>query len=117
MKATSTGALPITKPFRESSGISFSWRRGDILQPLDYWSADGWFSNSPPWREYYRGYTRLPLPFISIRIGRWGFYAGAKGFGVDKEDYLRWVPAREVFDGSTAIMLSIRMTTNLGEEQ
>jgi hypothetical protein len=53
----------------------------------------------------------MPGKFISIRIGHWAMYWGAKGFGVDSEQYKNWLPPESVYEGSQAIMgLSARMS-------
>lgn len=114
MKVKASGTLPITQPFRSTNGITISWRTGDIVQPLDFWSGRGWFSDAEAFREVYWSYTRIPLPFVTMRLGWWGFCFGAKGFGVDSESYKRWLPEGEIFEGSQAIMLfTFRMTTTL----
>lgn len=114
MNVSATGALAPTSPYRATNGITFSWRRGDVVQPLDFFSGAGWFSDSPPFREVYRSYTRLPLPFVSIKLGRFGWYFGAKIFGVDSESYKRFLATPDVYAGSLAMMLfSWRMTFTL----
>jgi len=61
----------------------------------------------------------LPAPlfnpgvFISWRFGRHGGYIGAKCYGVDSPAYKHWLPASEVYEGSQAIMFSIRPHANL----
>lgn len=117
MQVEATGSLPLTQPYRTTSGISISFRRGDIMQPLDFFSGAGWFSDAPAFREVYRSYSRLwlPIPFVSIRIGSWGWYFGPKAFGVDSDAYKRFLATPDVYVGSVAIMLfSWRMTRNIG---
>lgn len=114
MKVTFTGSLPLTSDWLPANGFLLSWRRGDVVQPLDFFSGAGWFANVPPFREVYRSYTRIPLPFVTMRIGHWGWYFGAKGFGVDSDSYKNFLATPDVYVGSQAIMLfSFRMTRAL----
>lgn len=96
---------PITAPFLSSGGLMVEFRGGDFCHPL---GAGDWFK--PPYFEKVaRFFVRFPvLPFISYRIGNRAGYFGAKAYGVDSPEYKNWLPAEDVFDGSQAIMFSIR---------
>lgn len=105
---------PLVKPFLEKSGIFVEFRGGDFIFPK---GKGEWFK--PPYfpKGVFRSFLTWPwLPFITIRIGNWGMYFGAKAFGVDAPAYKEWMcdPA-EVYDGSQAIMFSIRMSRALGK--
>lgn len=104
---------PTTSPYRATNGITFDLRGGDVVQPLA-WTAsnpDGssaWFM-PPYFKRWLRFYMPLPiLPWLSIRVGRFGFYFGAKCFGVDSEAYKGWfakTAQSDVYVGSRAVML------------
>lgn len=104
---------PSTAPFRKTSGIFIEFRGGSFCHPL---GQGDWFK--PPYFErvlhFFLGWPIIP--FISWRIGNRGGYFGAKIYGVDSEAYKNWLPAEEVYDGSQAIMFSIRPFANLSEQ-
>lgn len=50
------------------------------------------------------------LPFVSIGIGRFGFYIGFKVYGVDLEWYRKWLRDEEVYIGSNALHPTMRFT-------
>ena len=115
------GAEPTTAPYRSTTGVSFDLRGGDVVQPLalSVTNADGssrWFT-PPGFPRVLRFRMPLPLlPWISVRIGRFGFYAGAKCFGMDSAAYpdTLGVPSVEIYSGSKAIMLfTMRFTGQL----
>lgn len=108
-----TEVTPITSPYPTSSGIIVHLIGGDVVQPL---GGGDWFK-PPYFNRVFRSYTRIPfMPFISVRLGRFGFYAGSKVFGVDSPAYLVWmVPKEEVYEGSLAMMAcSIRGSRSIG---
>lgn len=91
-------------PLPEKNGIVFRLVRGDLCDPM----FGGWFK--PPWPKLVlrHTFTWMPLPFLAWRLGRWTGYIGAKVYGVHHEQYLHWLPAGEVFDGSQAFCFSLR---------
>lgn len=100
MKVFGTGLH--TDPWK--SGIFF--RGGDICDPFN----GKWFDPPYPTRIW-RTYCPLPiLPFISIKIGRFGIYFGFKLYGADSEHYLNWMDTKDVYPGSQALCLSVRWT-------
>lgn len=101
---------PLTSPFRSKSGIFIELRGGDYLCPI---GEGSWFS--PPYfaKVSRRYFSRAWLPFVSIRIGSWGCYFGAKAYGADSDAYKNFMDEKDVYVGSTAIMKSARMSTKL----
>lgn len=102
---------PATSPFPLTNGVLFEMRGGDIAEPLAL--KANWFS--PPYPErVFRYFLRWPLlPYVAVKWGRFGFYAGAKIFGVDSDAYKEWLcPPEEVYDGSLALCFTIRFSTN-----
>ena len=59
-----------------------------------------------------------PGMFISWRFGNHGGYIGAKAYGVDSPEYKKWPAMKnlqhEIYDGSQAIMFSVRPHATLG---
>lgn len=104
------GDQPATAPFLPSSGIFIELRGGDFCHPL---GSGNWFA-PPYFSRVLRFFLGVPLlPFISWRIGNVGGYIGAKCYGVDSPAYKNWLPAEDVFEGSQALMLSIRPFASL----
>ena len=103
---------PSTSPFRDRNGIFLEFRGGDFCHP-DLWhpfSGGKWFTEpffNP--NRVTRFFFKWPLfPFISYRFGNRVGYAGAKIYGADAQAYKRWLPPSDVYEGSQAIMFSIR---------
>jgi hypothetical protein len=92
-------------------GLILGLRGGNVVQPL---GSGDWFK-PPYFSSVLKFYIPLPLlPWFTIRIGKFGFYFGAKAFGVDSDAYKNWLPPEEVYDGSVAVMLcSMRFTSAL----
>lgn len=97
-------------------GIVFKLRGGDVVRPIGHpraWfrqdAPNVWFSTDPAARwKVWRFYCPLPvLPFVSIALGRYGFYAGFKDFRVLHDEYRAWLPAAEVYEGSVALSPSV----------
>ncbi len=109
---TNSPSPPQNYPYPKSTfGIILGLRGGDVIQPL---GEGNWFE-APYFKDVLHFYLPIPLiPWFSIRIGKFGFYIGAKAFGVDNEPYKNWLPPEEVYDGSIATMLcSFRFTGSL----
>lgn len=89
-------------------GVKLRLLAGDVMDPV----GGQWFGPNYP-RNVIRLHCPVPvLPFVSVGLGRFGFYAGFKVYGVDSPNYREWMPAGEVFNGSRAMCLSIRFTAN-----
>lgn len=109
------GGYPLTKPYPDNNGIIFRLLGGDILHPL---GSDGNWFHEPFFLRVFHWFCPLPiLPFFSIKLGRFGMYVGFKTYGVDAPEYKLW-PAmigeglvHEVYDGSQAVMFSMRFST------
>ncbi len=55
----------------------------------------------------------VPGVWVSYRIGNKGGYYGWKIYGADSEAYKNWMHPFEVYDGSQAMMLSIRPSATI----
>lgn len=96
---------PLTDPLPEANGIVFRLVRGDVLDPL--FDPDGWFGVAKP-LFVLRFRSKVPLPFLAWRLGRWTGYVGFKVYGVDSPSYVPWAGAAEVYEGSQAMHFSVR---------
>ena len=106
---------PLTTPYPKSTGIILRLLGGDVIYPLG--SEGNWFKE-PYFKHRIKFYMPIPiLPFISVRIGRFGFYFGSKPFGVDAPEYAHWMcKPEDVYEWSQALMLiSIRFTGSLND--
>lgn len=92
-------------------GLKLRLLGGDVCDP--YWLGNGgsWFKLPAP-RLLIKFFSWLPLPYVAIGIGKWGMYLGWKVYGVDSDAYKQWLPASDVYPGSQAMCLTIRMTIN-----
>lgn len=113
-----------TAPFPTAFiGVKLRLLGGDILDPVNgTWelrpgqpvgTPPNWFNAIP--RGVYRAFqSRRVLPFFSFGIGRFGGYIGYKIYGVDKYEYLDYplVAKQDVYEGSRAMCLTMRLTTN-----
>lgn len=107
------GGEPLTTPYPSKSGFIFRLLGGDVIYPL---GNGDWF-RPPYFDRVIRFFMPIPImPFLSIRLGRFGFYFGCKVFGVDSPAYANWMCDRsQVYPGSQSMMLiSIRFTRALG---
>lgn len=96
----------ITNPKRSAFGITLALRGGDVLHPL---GKGDWFK-PPYFARVLRFWCPLPiLPWISWNLWGWRGYAGAKVYGADSWDYLNWMPAGDVYQGSQALQFSVRL--------
>mgnify|MGYP000673918565 CR=1 FL=1 len=95
-----------TNPKRDTFGITFVLRGGDVLHPL---GKGDWFE-LPYFSRVLRFWCPLPLlPWVSWNLWGWRGYFGAKVYGADSLDYLNWMPAKDVYQGSQALQFSIRL--------
>lgn len=98
-------------------GVVLSFRGGDVVRPLNgSWFGD--HSGGFP-TKVLRFRCPLPvLPFLSVAMGRFGFYVGLKTFGADDRTYLLWpghvFTEADMMPGSMALCPSIRFTVNRG---
>lgn len=92
-------------------GFAFRLFAGDVVRPITrprYWFADGVPSK---WNEFDPKYHTvlkfwLPVaPFLSVALGRFGFYLGFKVFDLSPEKYRPMVGDAQ-FAGSQALTLS-----------
>ena len=95
-------------------GLVLSLRGGDVVRPF----GGQWFGPDFP-RRVLRFSCPLPvLPFISVALGRYGFYIGFKTFGADDRTYLLWpghvFTEADMMPESMALCPSIRFTRNRG---
>lgn len=106
MKVTQLVGTPTTNPKRDLFGVGIFLRGGDFLHPT---GAGNWF-DKPYFTTALRFYCRLPLlPFINWNLWGWRGYMGFKVYGVDSQTYLDWAGPENVYDGSQAMMLSVRL--------
>lgn len=121
MKVFGTGPTPPQNhTWRTRNGVSLYFRGGDVLRPD---IANGtprpgaetqvrnWFNTIPT--SVWRWHCKLPvLPFVTVKVGMFGVYAGFKAFGVDSAAYLDYpgLSAADVYDGSVALTPSLRFS-------
>lgn len=100
----------IEEGFLSAFTIVIGLRAGLIIRP----PRKTWFQTTPV-ESVWRQRIVLPiLPFLSIGIGRWGFYVGFKDFGYDPTYALNGIwPDGKLED--RALCPSIRFTTNRDE--
>ena len=97
---------PTTDPKRETFGITFALRGGDVCHPL---GQGDWF-NPPYFSNVLRFWCALPiLPWVSWNLWGWCGYIGAKVYGADSPAYAHWLDPFDVYEGSQAIHFSIRL--------
>lgn len=114
-----------TTPFPKAR-IGFKARLlgGDLLSPdiaggILRRGAEGQkknFFNTIPIDVRRKRADRPRWPFLSVRVGRFGFYVGHKVFGVDSPAYTDWpgLSADEVFFGSQAVSgFTARFSTSI----
>lgn len=102
----------ITSPFPNRNGIFIEFRGGNFVHPL----GNGKWFEPPYFDKVINKYIKWPIiPFISWKFGKHGGYIGAKAYGVDSPAYKHWLPEEEVYEGSQAIMFSVRPFATLEE--
>ena len=85
--------------------------RGDYCDPFN----GDWFGPNWPTKVIRWNFRWLPLPFIAWKwplLNR-ACYIGAKVYGVDSPQYVEWMPAKDVYEGSQAFCFSIRPFANM----
>lgn len=113
-----------TAPFPEARfGVKMRLMGGDLLSP------DIGSGKLRPGRDKRNFFSVIPgtvkravyekpcKPFLSVRLGRFGFYVGHKVFGVDSEAYLDYplVFHDDVYSGSQALSgFTGRVSTRIG---
>lgn len=102
----STGDELLTSPKRETFGITFALRGGDVCHPTGEgnWFKEPFFTSS---LRFWCGFTLLP--WISWNLWGWKGYLGAKFYGADSPTYSSWIKEEEIYPGSTAIHFSGRL--------
>ena len=109
MKVFQFPGTPTTAPKRETFGITFALRGGDVCHPL---GQGDWFK-PPYFSRVLRFWCALPiLPWLSWNLWGWRGYIGAKVYGADRPEYVFWMEAKDVYDGSQAIAFSARFSIN-----
>ena len=109
-------------------GAALWWRGGDIVSPdlangtrrpgREADPRNNYF-NTIPAAVRHAKIEKECLPFLTIRIGRFGVYAGWKAYGFDSDAYKDWpgINPAEVHEGSVALTgFTLRATTKLGTE-
>lgn len=82
-----TDSLPYNDPFPQKSGVIFRLLGGMVIRPWD----GNWLKEPYPTQVGYWN-CKLPiLPFLSVKIGRFGFYIGFKCFNLGHEQYKEWM--------------------------
>lgn len=104
---TTSPDLPLTSPYRTTNGVTLAFRWGDVCHPIG--SSGNWFT-PPYFTKVLRFYSRIPLPFITLKFGGFRAYVGAKIWGCDSDAYKNWLPKEIVYEGSQAIQFSIRLS-------
>lgn len=98
---------PLTSPFPLRNGVFVALRSGDFYSP-DSWKVD-------EVTKYKRGTVRN-RPFVSFRMGRFGFYVGWKVYGADTDNQRKMpgILPEDVYEGSVAMQgCTIRFTRGL----
>lgn len=96
----------LMNPFPDSGRFFFELRGGDILHPI---GSGSWFS-LPYFSRIFRAFCGLcVLPFVAWKFGTIGGYIGAKAYGADSPEYCNWMNHADVFEGSHALMFSVRL--------
>jgi len=95
----------ITNPKRSGFGVTLAMRWGDVCHPL---GTGDWFK-PPYFSRVLRFFSYVPLPFVAWNIFGWRGYLGAKVYGADSPEYMNWMDALDVYEGSQAIQFSARL--------
>lgn len=102
-------AAPTGKP---GWGIKLALRGGDVVHPsgvADQKEGDPDWRKSVWWNPAHVWCWKCPvpvLPFLSVALGPYGFYLGAKDYPLHHDNYLRWLPPEDVYAGSRALCFS-----------
>ena len=93
-------------------GFVLKFRSGDIIRP--YTRFKYWFKLVPnKWNNFNSNVHGLiqfksiiPLPFLSISMGRFGLYIGFKESEFNTDKYIPMLGRAQVYKGSKALILS-----------
>lgn len=99
-------------------GVAIKLFAGPIVRPMT--KPQYWFKEDVPskWNEFdpaYHWLLKIPFfvgPFVSVAIGRFGFYAGFKVFDLESAKYRRMVGDSDVYPGSQALTPSVTTRTS-----
>lgn len=107
MRVFQIPGTPTTAPKRETFGITFAFRGGDVCHPL---GEGDWFK-PPYFTKVLRFWCPLPvLPWITWNLWGWRGYLGAKVYGADSPDYCNWMDPFDVYERSQALHFSARLS-------
>ena len=100
---------PLVCAYPAKTGVLFRICSGDICDPY----LGNWFKE-PYFKVIIKFFTVRKLPYFAWRIGSWwGGYIGFQVYGVDSPQYLNFLPAHDVYDGSQAMSFTARLTTHV----
>ena len=101
-------------------GIMVSLRWGRVIRPITkFWKKETFPKEYNAWEsgrhwfvmDFKNIFKIIPVPFISIAIGNYGFYMGFKTYELGREKYNIWVPQGVNKNGQyLAPSISIRKT-------
>lgn len=101
-------------PLLEKNGIFLEFRGGNFLHP----TGEGKWFDKPYFKKAWSFFIKWPIiPFISWKVGSKGGYIGAKAYGVDSLTYKDWAGEENIYEGSQAIMISIRPFATIAKEK
>jgi len=99
---------PLVCAYPAKTGVLFRLCSGDVLDPY----LGNWFKE-PYFKVIIRFFTEKKLPYFAWRVGKYGGYMGFQTYGVDSPQYKNFLPDKDVYDGSQAMSLTVRFTTNV----
>jgi hypothetical protein len=82
-------------------GIMVSLKWGRVIRPIaKFWKREKYPKEYNAWEsgrhwfvlDFKQLFNIIPAPFISIAIGKYGFYFGFKTYELGREKYNIWVP-------------------------
>jgi len=86
-----------------------------ISNPEDYkkYAPNIWKMTSSDAHWFVVNIPVLIAPFLSINFGGFGAYIGFKPYGLDWPEYKKWYNPDEIYNGSQALALSARTTSDI----
>ena len=98
-------------------GVTLKLFAGPVVRPVT--KPRFWFVKGVPskWNEFNPDYHWLlrfwlpACPFLSVAVGRYGFYLGFKVFDLESAKYRQMVGDKHVFAGSQALTPSVTTRT------